>query len=59
MPKYREIEEKDNAAVAALIRDNLKKHKLDIPGTILNDIYQFIGSKELPDDATIFCINLK
>ena len=35
--KLREIEEKDNAAVAALIRDNLKKHKLDIPGTVYFD----------------------
>lgn len=33
----REIEEKDNSAVAALIRDNLKKHSLDIPGTVYYD----------------------
>ena len=33
----REIEEKDNSAVAALIRDNLKKYSLDIPGTVYFD----------------------
>ena len=33
----REIEEKDDSAVAALIRDNLKKHSLDIPGTVYYD----------------------
>jgi putative acetyltransferase len=33
----REIEERDNSALAALIRDNLKKHDLDIPGTVYYD----------------------
>ncbi len=36
-PKLKEIAEKDNAAIAAIIRDNLKKHKLDIPGTVYFD----------------------
>ena len=34
MLKYREITEADNDAVAALIRNNLKKVGLDIPGTV-------------------------
>ncbi len=45
--------EKDNAAVVALIRDNLKKYKLDIPGTVyfdtgldrLSDYYGSAGRK--------------
>ena len=37
MHKYREMTESDNAAVAALIRDNLKKLGLDIPGTVYFD----------------------
>ena len=28
--RFRELLETDNAAVAALVRDNLKKYKLDI-----------------------------
>lgn len=35
--KLREMTGADNAAVAALIRDNLKKHNLDIPGTVYYD----------------------
>ncbi len=31
------MQETDNVAVAALVRDNLKKHKLDIPGTVYFD----------------------
>jgi putative acetyltransferase len=34
---YREMTPSDNAAVAALIRTNLKEHKLDIPGTVYYD----------------------
>ena len=37
MLKYREMTEDDNAAVAKLIRKNLEKHKLDIPGTVYFD----------------------
>lgn len=37
MLKYREMTEADNAAVALLIRDNLKKFALDIPGTVYFD----------------------
>jgi putative acetyltransferase len=37
MLKYREMTEKDNDAVAKLIRDNLKKHDLAIPGTVYFD----------------------
>ena len=33
----REITEADNAAVAALVRDNLKARGLDIPGTVYFD----------------------
>lgn len=35
--KLRPIQEKDNTAVAALIRNNLKRHGLDIPGTAYFD----------------------
>ncbi len=35
--KYREITPADNAAVAALVRDNLKQFGLDIPGTVYFD----------------------
>ena len=35
--RFRELLETDNAAVAALVRDNLKKYKLDIPGTAYFD----------------------
>ena len=34
---YREILPKDDAPLAAIIRDNLKKHGLDIPGTAYFD----------------------
>ena len=37
MLKYREMTEEDNAVVAALVRDNLKLYKLDIPGTVYFD----------------------
>ncbi len=37
MIKYRNITDADNAAVAALVRDNLKAHGLDIPGTAYYD----------------------
>lgn len=35
--KLRKITEADNPAVAALVRDNLKKFELDIPGTVYFD----------------------
>ena len=34
MVRFREMTEADNAAVAALVRDNLKQFNLDIPGTV-------------------------
>jgi putative acetyltransferase len=37
MLKYREMRDTDNAAVAALVRDNLKQFNLDIPGTVYFD----------------------
>ena len=37
MLKYREMRKTDNAAVAALVRDNLKQFNLDIPGTVYFD----------------------
>ena len=37
MLKFREITKADNAAVAALVRDNLVQYKLDIPGTVYFD----------------------
>ncbi len=37
VPKFREMTEADNEAVAALIRNNLKKFGLDIPGTVFFD----------------------
>ncbi len=49
--KFREITEADNAAVAALVRDNLKQFKLDIPGTAyfdtgLDHLSDYYGSDE-------------
>ena len=35
--KYREITGQDNAALAKIIRDNLKAHNLDLPGTVYFD----------------------
>ncbi len=35
--RFREMKESDNVAVAALVRDNLKKFNLDIPGTVYFD----------------------
>ncbi len=51
MIKYREMTESDNAAVAAFIRDNLKKLKLDIPGTVyfdegLDHLSDYYGNEE-------------
>ncbi len=51
MLKYREMTEADNEVVAALIRDNLKKFGLDIPGTVyfdagLDRLSDFYGNKE-------------
>ena len=37
MLKYREMTKTDNAAVAELVRDNLKQFNLDIPGTVYFD----------------------
>lgn len=37
MLKFREMKETDNAAVAALVRENLKQFDLDIPGTVYFD----------------------
>lgn len=37
MLKYREMTEDDNVVVAKLIKKNLEKHKLDIPGTVYFD----------------------
>ena len=37
MLKFREMKETDNAAVAALFRENLKQFDLDIPGTVYFD----------------------
>jgi len=37
MIKWREMTEADNAAVAALVRDNLKQFNLDLPGTVYFD----------------------
>ncbi len=51
MFKYREMTEADNEAVAALVRDNLKKFGLDIPGTVyfdagLDRLSDFYGNDE-------------
>ena len=51
MIKYREMTESDNAAVAALVRDNLKQFNLDIPGTVyfdagLDHLYDYYGDVE-------------
>ncbi len=37
MLKFREMTKEDDAAVAALVRDNLKRFELDIPGTVYFD----------------------
>ncbi len=51
MLQYREMTEADNAAVAALVRDNLKQFGLDIPGTVyfdegLDHLSDFYGNDE-------------
>ena len=51
MLNYREMSVTDDAAVAKLIRDNLKKYKLDIPGTGyfdegLDHLRDYYGSDE-------------
>ena len=51
MLKYREMTKDDNAAVAKLIRKNLEKHKLDIPGTVyfdkgLDQLSDYYGADE-------------
>ncbi len=51
MLKYREMTEADNEAVAALIRNNLKKVGLDIPGTVyfdegLDHLSDYYGKKD-------------
>ncbi len=48
--RIRAMRPADNAAVAALIRDNLKKHGLDIPGTAyfdpyVEDLYAFYAGR--------------
>ena len=37
MIEYREITKADDAVIAGIIRDNLKKYRLDIPGTVYFD----------------------
>ena len=51
MVKYREMTESDNAAVASLVRDNLKHFNLDIPGTVyfdkgLDHLSDYYGNRE-------------
>lgn len=51
MLKYREMTKDDNVAVAKLIRKNLEKHKLDIPGTVyfdkgLDQLSDYYGADE-------------
>jgi putative acetyltransferase len=35
--KYRELKARDDATLAGIIRDNLEKYELDIPGTVYYD----------------------
>lgn len=60
--KIRKISPKDNSAIAAIIRDNLEKHGLDIPGTAyfdksLDNLYEYYANSRkrgyyvLVDDA--------
>ncbi|MCH5344938.1 MAG: GNAT family N-acetyltransferase [Acetatifactor sp.] len=35
--RYREITKQDDAALAKMVRDNLKAHNLDLPGTVYFD----------------------
>lgn len=49
--EFREMTAADDAAVASLVRDNLKKHGLDIPGTAyydegLDHLSRLYGKKE-------------
>ncbi len=49
--KIREMTAEDNAAVAELVRTNLKKHNLDIPGTVyfdssLDNLYDFYANNK-------------
>ena len=51
MVRFREMTEADNAAVAALVRDNLKQFNLDIPGTVyfdsvLDHLSDYYGNNE-------------
>ena len=51
MIHFREMTEADNAAIASLVRNNLKAHGLDIPGTVyfdegLDSLSNFYGNKE-------------
>ena len=52
MFSYREMTEADNEAVADLIRYNLKKYGLDIPGTVyfdegLDRLSDFYGNDQM------------
>ena len=64
--RYREITRQDDAALAKMIRDNLKAHNLDLPGTVyfdgnldhLSDFYLGEGRKRfyyvlLDDDDNV------
>ena len=51
MLKYREMTAADNVAVSNLIRNNLKRHNLDIPGTVyfdegLDHLSEYYGTAE-------------
>ena len=51
MLKYREMTAADNVVVSNLIRNNLKKHNLDIPGTVyfdegLDHLSEYYGTAE-------------
>ena len=51
MVRYREMVAADNNAVAELVRNNLEKHNLDIPGTVyfdkgLNHLSDYYGVDE-------------
>ncbi len=57
MLKYREMTEADNVAVAAIVSDNLKQFKLDIPGTVYFDaVLDHLSDYYGKDDRRYFVI---
>ncbi len=56
---YRIIDERDNQILAQILRDNLKAHNLDVPGTVyFDDVVDHLSDYYMadPDKRTYYVV---